>query len=34
MPWVGTEFQEVGFVFGTVIISIGLLVLLGRWWES
>ena len=33
MPWVLSEFQELAVVFGTVIISIGILVALGQWWQ-
>ena len=34
MPWVVTEFQELAFTFGTLIASLGILVLLGKWWAQ
>ena len=34
MPWVLSEFQELAVVFGTVIISIGIMVVLGQWWQK
>ena len=32
MPWVLSEFQELAVVFGTVLISLVLMVILGSWW--
>ena len=34
MPWVVTEFQELAFVFGTMLVSFIMMVILGRWWAS
>ena len=34
MPWVLSEFQELAVVFGTVIISLGIMVVLGQWWQK
>jgi hypothetical protein len=33
-PWVLSEFQELAVVFGTVLISLTILVLLGNWWAQ
>ncbi len=32
MPWVVTEFQELILVFGTLIVSFAVMVVLGQWW--
>jgi hypothetical protein len=32
MPWVVTEFQELILVFGTLIVSFAVMVVLGKWW--